>query len=71
MGHGPCNATESHGPWAMQCDRIPWAMGHAMLYNMLHNPWVMGVRLLRNQWLMGNLLPVGDWLYNMYRGGLC
>jgi len=19
MGHGPCNMTESHGPWAMQC----------------------------------------------------
>ena len=27
-----------HGSWGMQRDRIPWTMGHAMLYNALYNP---------------------------------
>ena len=35
---GAHSATFPHGSWGMQRDRIPWTMGHAMLYNALYNP---------------------------------
>ena len=43
-------------------------MIHTTPYDMLYNPWPMGVRVMYNPWIVENMFSMDDGLYNMCGG---